>query len=133
MAGAAAEKSGVRNGLASWRWITDCGTTCFSFFSENMSGSAGSGSGSGSSPACAIIRRLSSRAASETSAFSSSRWNSDGSRAAVWARIVPIPSSRLSWASRCPSVSSESPLTRARSSRASSAATWNFVRWPPVI
>ena len=75
-----------------------------------------------------------SEAWSEIFASSARRENSDGSRAAVWARIVAIPSSRLSSPSRLASVSPVSVLTRMRSSRASRATAWNRDRtdtaWP---
>ena len=54
--------------------------------------------------------------------------SSEVSRAAVLARIVATPSSRLSCSARWASVLVVSALTRARSSRTSSATTWNFVR-----
>ena len=80
-------------------------------------------------PAAASISRLSSLAASETTASSASSESREVSRAAVLARIVATPSSRLSCSAlRCASVSSVSALTRARSSRTSSATTWNLVR-----
>ena len=50
------------------------------------------------------------------------------SRAAVFARIVAIPSRRLSCSARWASVLVSSARTRARSSRTSRATTWNFVR-----
>ncbi len=50
------------------------------------------------------------------------------SRAAVLARIVATPSRRLSCVALNASVVVASALTRARSSRTSSATTWNFVR-----
>ena len=50
------------------------------------------------------------------------------SRTAVFARIVAIPSRRLSCSARWASLLVSSALTRARSSRTSSATTWNFVR-----
>ena len=53
---------------------------------------------------------------------------SDVSRAAVLARIVATPSRRLSCSARSASVIVLSALTRARSSRTSSATTWNLVR-----
>ena len=50
------------------------------------------------------------------------------SRAAVFARIVATPSRRLSCSARWASLLVRSALTRARSSRTSSATTWNLVR-----
>ncbi len=81
-----------------------------------------------SRPAAVIISRLRSSAASETAASSASRDSSEVSRAAVLARIVPIPSSRLSCSARWLSLTAVSAFTRVRSSRASRATTWNFVR-----
>ena len=81
-----------------------------------------------SMPAAAIISRRSSLAESETVASSASRESSEVSLAAVLARIVATPSSRLSWSARLASVSSVSALMRARSSRTSRATTWNLVR-----
>ena len=74
------------------------------------------------------ISRLSDLAASETTASSASSSSSEVSRAAVFARIVAMPSRRLSCSARWASVISLSALTRARSSRTSRATTWNFVR-----
>ena len=79
-------------------------------------------------PADAIMSRRSSLAASETVASSASRESSVVSLAAVLARIVATPSSRLSWSAFLDSVSSVSALIRARSSRTRSATTWNLVR-----
>ena len=91
-------------------------------------------SSSTSTPARSSIARRMSAAWSETFASSASSENSDGSRAAVWARIVAMPSSRLSSPSRLASVSPVSVWTRMRSSRASSATAWNRDRtetaWP---
>ena len=123
--GAACEKSGTRNGLASWADSTDCGSTFRSGRTPVATGPLGaSGSGSGSMPAAACISRSSRRVLSEISASSASRWKSDGSRAAVCARIVATPSRRLSWVSRCCSVSESSARTRVRSARASRATAW---------
>ena len=119
-------KSGARNGLASCAVATDCGTTCFSV--RMTVAWFCSTSGSGSSPPAICISRFSRRAESVISASSASSENSDGSLAAVCARIVAIPSSRFSWVSRCSSDIDGSAFTRARSSRASNAMTWNLVR-----
>ncbi len=51
---AAASKSGARNGFASWREITDWGTTCFSAPGAGAVGAAGAGSSGGSSPPARI-------------------------------------------------------------------------------
>ena len=130
----AAVKSGVRKGLASWRASTDCGTTRRSVTAGQLVGGLVGSSSSTSTPARSSIALRRSEAWSETFASSASRENSEGSRAAVWARIVAMPSSRLSSPSRLASVSVESPLTRVRSSRASSATAWNRDRtetpWP---
>src|SRR6476620_5308413 len=123
------EKSGARKGLASCLLTTDCGTTRRSGAAEVATGSFGvAGSGAGSSPAASSISRLSDLAASETTASSASNASSEVSRAAVLARIVAIPSRRLSCSARCASLLARSALTRARSSRTSRATTWNLVR-----
>ncbi len=118
-------KSGTRNGLASWAWTTDCGSAVRSRVALENVGS-GSGSGSGSRPAWICISRSSRRVASETSASSCSRLKSEGSRVAIWARIVASPSSRLSCVSFCVGVSASSARTLARSARASRADAWNL-------
>ncbi len=111
--------------MASWRARTASGTTRRSTRPSSVSTFAsGSGSGSGSVPPATCIPRIRMRVPSETSAFSSSRWKNDGSLAAIWARIVAIPSSRLSSESRRTCVRASSPRTRTRSSRASSAIAW---------
>ena len=125
---AAALKSGARNGLASWRAATDCGTTLRSRPASTTGSVATTSSGTASTPAASSISRLSLLAESETSASSASRARSEVSRAAVLARIVATPSSRLSCSLRCASVLVSSALMRARSSRTSRATTWNFVR-----
>ena len=127
---AAPVKSGTRNGLARRRATTDRGTTWRSVPEENVArtGSGVSGSGSVSIPAAASISRLSSAAASEIRASSASSTSSEVSRVAVLARIVATPSSRLSCSLRSASVLVVSALIRARSSRTSSATTWNLVR-----
>ncbi len=56
------------------------------------------------------------------------RASSEVSRAAVRARIVATPSRRLSCVALNASVVVPSDFTRARSSRTSSATTWNLVR-----
>ncbi len=126
--GAASEKSGARNGLASWAATTERGTTCRSLRAADTAGRCCSTSGSGSSPPAICISRFILRAESLTSASSPSRVNKDGSRVAVCARIFAMPSSRFSCASRCGSVIDVSALTRARSSRARSAMAWNLLR-----
>ncbi len=107
----APEKSGVRNGLDSWRERTAAGTTARSLTGRSSS-SAGTSSVT-SRPAAACISRLSSQAASETWASSARSASSEVSRAAVLARIVPMPSSRLSCSARCGSVRVVSVFTRA--------------------
>ncbi len=124
------EKSGVRKGFASCRAITDWGTTRRSTCSVG----ADSGSGSDSSeatdawPAARCMSRRSSLASKLISAFSSSSTSKEVSRVAVFARIVATPSRRLSWAAFCAALSSVSAFSRERSSRTSSATTWNLVR-----
>ena len=124
-----AEKSGARNGLASCLATTDFGTTRRS---ATVGAASNCGSGSGSSgtskPAASCISRLRVAASSETTTSSGSRTSREVSRAAVLARMVATPSSRLSCSVRCPSVLSASFLIRDRSSRTSRATTWNFVR-----
>ena len=125
----ALEKSGARNGLASWREITACGTTRRWLLVVTGAGSGGAVSSGGSSaPAARSMSRLRDLAASETTASSASSWSSEVSRAAVFARIVATPSRRLSCAARWASVLAASALTWARSSRTSRATTWNLVR-----
>ena len=70
---------------------------------------------------------MSARAASDRTASSASSVSNDVSRVAVWARISAIPSRRLSIADRRASLLI-SARTRARSWRARTATTWNFVR-----
>ena len=125
--GRAAEKSGARKGLASCRETTDCGTT------RGLVAAAGSSTGGTSSvpvsiPAVRSISRLSDLASSETTASSARSARSAGSRTAVIARVVAMPSRRLSCSARCVSLRVSSARTRARSSRSSSATAWNFVR-----
>ena len=123
------EKSGVRNGLASCRWITDCGTTrLLATRTTDSSSASGSSSSGTSAPAATSISRLRSLAASETSASSASSESREGSRAAVLARMVATPSRRLSCSALCDSELSPSARTRSRSSRTSRAMTWNLVR-----
>ena len=74
------------------------------------------------------MSRLSDRAASETTASSARSASSAVSRTAVFARIVAMPSRRLSCSARWVSLLVSSARTRARSSRTSRATTWNFVR-----
>ena len=118
-----AEKSGARNGLASWRAITVGGTTRRVVEAACVGGS-GSGSGAGSRPAARSRSFLRSTAEGETKAPSASSSSSEVSRAAVLARIVAMPSSRDSIATRSDSGTVVSALTRARSSRTSRATTW---------
>ena len=124
----AAEKSGTRNGLASRRAMTDCGTTRRGEEVAAVSGLGGSSSSGASMPACLSIWRRSARAPSETSASSASSCSSEVSRAAVLARMVAMPSRRLSCSPRRPSATSVSALIRERSSRTSSATTWKVAR-----
>ena len=74
------------------------------------------------------MSRVSDLAASETTASSARSARSEVSRAAVCARIMAIPSRRLSCSARCLSLLVSSARTRARSSRTRRATTWNFVR-----
>ncbi|WP_242471234.1 hypothetical protein [Blastococcus sp. TML/C7B] len=127
--GRAASKSGARNGLASCRETTDWGTTRRSSAAGASTGSAGGGStGSGSIPAARSISVRSARADSDTTASSPRRARSAESRTAVRARIVAMPSSRFSCSARWLGLLASSALTRARSSRATRATAWNFVR-----
>ena len=102
----AAAKSGARNGLASWRETTDCGTTRRSVAADGGGGSARARPPRGPArrPAAISMSRLSDRAASETTASSASSARSEVSRAAVFARIVAMPSRRLSCSARWASV-----------------------------
>ena len=70
---------------------------------------------------------MSALAASDRTASSASSASNDVSRVAVCARISAIPSRRLSIADRRASLLI-SARTRARSWRARTATTWNFVR-----
>ena len=72
--------------------------------------------------------RLRALAESDTTASSASSVNREVSRAAVFARMVAMPSRRLSCSARWASVLATSALILARSSRTSRATTWNFVR-----
>ena len=121
--GGAAEKSGARKGFASWRAMTVCGTTCRVEVAGSAAGS-GSGSGSGSRPAARSRSFLRSTADGDTAAPSASSSSSEVSRAAVFARIVAMPSRRDSIATRSDSDIEVSALTRARSSRTRRATTW---------
>ena len=67
-------------------------------------------------------------ATGEVAWSASSSWMSDVSRAAVLARMVATPSSRLSSSARAASPMSASALTLARSSRTRNAITWNLTR-----
>ena len=123
-----AEKSGARKGFASCREITDCGTTRRSGPAGTVAVSAGAiSSGAGSMPRSRSISRLSDRAASETPESSASSASSPASRTAVVARMVAMPSRRLSCSARWLSLPAAA-RTRARSSRSSRATAWNFVR-----
>ena len=123
-----AEKSGARKGFASCREITDCGTTRRSEPAGAVAVCAGAiSSGAGSMPRSRAISRLSDRAASETPASSASSASSPASRTAVVARMVAMPSRRLSCSARRLPVPAAA-RTRARSSRSSRATAWNFVR-----
>ena len=116
--------------MASCREMTDCGTT-----RRSVAGGGGRGLGRARPPRgpprdrrpCSMSRR-SDLAASETTASSARSERSEVSRAAVCARISAIPSRRLSCSARWASLLVPSARTRVRSSRASSATTWNFVR-----
>ena len=55
---AAASKSGARNGLASWRAMTERGTTLVSVPGAGAGGATGSGSGGGSRPPARITVAL---------------------------------------------------------------------------
>ena len=126
--GLAAEKSGARKGLASWRETTVCGTTRRSGVAGATGGSGGATSrAAASNPASCSRFRMSARAASGRTASSASSASNDVSRVAVCARISAIPSRRLSIADRRASLLI-SARTLARSWRASTATTWNFVR-----
>ena len=124
--GRAAEQSGARKGLASCREMTDWGTTRGSVAAGGSTG--GSSSAPDSMPAVLSMSRLSDRASSETTASSARSARSPESRTALLARIVAMPSRRLSCSARCVSLLFSSARTRARSSRSSSATAWNFVR-----
>jgi hypothetical protein len=130
--GRAAEKSGARNGLASWRETIACGTTRRSG-AAGGSGSAGATStGSTSRPASVCRLRMSALAASDSTASSPSNASNEVSRVAVWARTSAISSRRLSMPERRVSLLI-SVCTRVRSWRASRATTWNFVRTDGAI
>src|SRR5690554_3345181 len=124
-------KSGARNGLLSWREITDCGTTCFSGATVGSGASVAmiSWSGLNSAPDAISMSRRSLRAASETTASSARSAIREVSRAAVLARMVATPSSLLRVSARSASVNESSVLAWARSSRINSAMTWNLVRF----
>jgi hypothetical protein len=87
-----------------------------------------SSSGLSSTPAAISRSRRSAFAAAVTGASSASIAMRLVSRAAVFARMPARPSSRFCSLERSASVSVASFLTRARSSRSSSAATWNLAR-----
>ena len=128
--GLTAEKSGARKGLASCRETTACGTTRRSGVAGAVSAGGSGGATSraaASNPASCSRFRMSARAASDSTASSPSRSSNDVSRVAICARISAIPSRRLSMADRRASLLI-SARTRARSSRARTATTWNFVR-----
>ena len=124
------EKSGARNGFDIWYCFTDCGMT----WRSSTTGLTGASvttirsSGLSSPPASMSMARRISSAAGVSGALSVSNWMSVVSRAAVFAMIVAIPSSRVSSLTRSASLSSLSPLIRARSSRTSTATTRNRVR-----
>ncbi len=115
--------SGAMNGLANCLARTEGGTGICAGPENWSPASAGASSGSGSRPPLRCSSRLNASAALVISASSWSSSKNDGSRAAVWARIVPMPSSRLSSISRRSSEISWSARTRCRSSRASRATT----------
>ena len=85
-------------------------------------------SGLSSAPDAISMSRRSRLAASDTVASSPRSWMREVSRAAVFARIVATPSRRFSISARSESGTAGSFLALARSSRISSAITWNFVR-----
>ena len=87
-----------------------------------------SSSGDSGAPDAISMSRRNVLAASVTAVSSARSWIREVSRAAVFARMVATPSSRLSSSVRSASVSSASVLARARSSRMSNAITWNLVR-----
>jgi hypothetical protein len=128
-------KSGGRNGLASWRALTDCGMT-WRCASSGGTTSAGAGlvvvmmssSGLSSAPDSSSQSRRSFWATGVVAASASSRVMSEVSRAAVFARIVATPSRRFSSSVRIAGSISWSALTLARSSRTRNAMTWNLVR-----
>ena len=117
--------------MDSWRATTDCGTTCFSTGACTGAGSLAMMRSSGviSLPEAISRSRRSTFAESEMTASSASSWMRDVSRAAVFARIVATPSSRFSTSARSASVTVRSVFALARSSRISSATTWNFTRF----
>ena len=124
-----AEKSGARKGLANWRAMTLCGTT------RRVDGArpaaawgSCTSSGSGSRPPARSRSFLRLTAEGETTTPSASSSSSEVSRTAVLARIVAMPSSRVSTAARSASGVEVSLLTRARSSRTRRATTWYAVR-----
>ena len=120
-------KSGARKGFASCREITDCGTTFGSVRAGAVAVSTGDLFGRRLNAEVRTISSLSDRAASETPAPSASSASSPASRTAVVARMVAMPSRRLSCSARSLSVPAAA-RTRARSSRSSMATAWNFVR-----
>ena len=126
--GGGAEKSGARNGLASFLEMTDRGTTCRSALGEAAAAGSGAMSAAGGSrPAARRSSRSTARVPWSSSASSISRASSDPSRAAARARIVAMPSRRRSCSAR-----RDSPVPtdwiRSRSSRTSSATAWNVMR-----
>ncbi len=131
-AGAGRSRSGSRNGFASTRALTDGGTTWRSC-SLARAGSSGSGSGSSSTtistpPSNSMCLRM-ARAVSESLASGSSSGSTEVSRAAVRARMLAMPSRRFSVSARSGSLSGVAgSFACVRSSRISTAMTWNFVR-----
>ena len=126
--GGGSEKSGARNGLASCREMTDCGTTRTSATAGAIAVSAGAiSSGADSMLRSRSISRLSDRAASETGKSSASSASSPALPTAVAARMAAMPSRRLSCSARWPALPG-AVRARARSSRSSKATAWNFVR-----
>ena len=109
--GAAWLKSGTRNGLASCAWTTDCGSAVRSRTAfEN--GRLGLRLGLRLEPGLALHLALEpARGVGDLGVVLAAGVKSDGSRVAIWARIVARPSRRLSCVSCCVGVSASSPRT----------------------
>jgi hypothetical protein len=108
--------------LASWREITDCGTTRRSTFAgaAAASGSATMGSSAACNPVACRSSRSTAVLPSGGAASSASNASSEPSRAAVLASTVAMALIGFKRALRRASLRS-SALTRSRSSRTSSA------------